>query len=46
MQRACELGAVTPLWEDVSALYDPTEERMQERNYQLDLRLRKLKECP
>jgi hypothetical protein len=34
MQKACELG------------YDPAKERIQERNYQLDLRLRKLKECP
>jgi hypothetical protein len=46
MQKACELGTSTPLWEDVSALYDPAKERIQERNYQLDLRLRKLKECP
>ena len=46
MQKAAELGAVTPLWEDVSALYDPTKQRIQDRNYQLDLRLRKLKECP
>lgn len=46
MQRACELGDSTPLWEEVSAMYDPNRERIQERNYQLDLRLRKLKECP
>jgi len=45
MQRLCELSKDTPFWEDVSALYDPTKERIQERNYQVDLRLRKLKEC-
>ena len=46
MQKVCELGNSTPLWEDVSALYDPAKERFQERNYQVDLKLRKLKECP
>lgn len=44
-QRACELSYVTPLWEDVSGLYDPATERVQERNYRLDLQLRKLKGC-
>jgi len=43
-QRACEFMKNTPLWEGVSALYDPTKERIQERIYQIDLRLRKLKE--
>lgn len=44
-QRACELSEVTPLWEDVSVLYDPTTERVQERNYRLDLQLRRLQGC-
>lgn len=45
MQRASELSKDTPYWDDLSALYDPTKERIQERNYQVDLRLRELKEC-
>ena len=45
MERACELTDSTPFWEDVSARYDSSKERIQERNYQLNLRLRKLKEC-
>ena len=43
MQRACELLDSTPLWEDVSVLYDRSKERIQERNYRVDLQLRKLK---
>jgi hypothetical protein len=46
MQRATELMKDTPYWDDVSALYNPTKERIQERNYQVDLRLRELKGCP
>ena len=45
MQKLCELGDSTLLWEEVSALYNPARERIQERNYPVDLRLRKLKEC-
>ncbi len=43
---ACRRFDSTPFWHDVYAHYDPTNERLKERNYQLGLRLRKLKECP
>jgi len=46
MQRATELMKNTTHWDYVSALYDPTKERIQERNYQGDLRLRELEGCP
>ena len=46
MQRACELMNVTPIWAEVSDLYEPAAERLQDKNYQVDLQLRKLKECP
>jgi len=32
MQRATELMQDAPYWDDVSVLYDPTKERIQERN--------------
>ncbi len=43
MQRVIALASKTPYWEDVGRDYDPQKERMQEANYALDLRLRKLK---
>lgn len=43
IEKACELANTTPLWEEVSELYDPSKERIQERNYRIDLQLRKLK---
>ena len=46
MQRACELMNVTPIWAEVSDEYEPADERLQDKNYQVDLQLRKLKECP
>ena len=46
MDVACGLFDSTPFWDDVHALYALTKARIQERNYRLDLRLRKLKECP
>lgn len=46
METACDLLESPPLWDDVNALYDPSKERIQDRNYQRDLQLRKLKECP
>lgn len=46
MQRAAELGNDTPLWEEVSKNYDLSKERLQYQNYQVDLQMRKLKECP
>lgn len=46
MQKACDLTDSTPLWEEVSDLYDSSQERFQERNYRVDLQLRKLKGSP
>jgi hypothetical protein len=31
------------LWEEVSAKFDPSKERLQEQNYRAELALRKLK---
>ena len=45
MEMACSLLDSTPLREDVHTLFDPSKERIQERNFLLDLRLRKLKVC-
>ena len=45
MEVFFELSGKTPLWEDVEARYDPSEERFQEAHYSLDLQLRKLKRC-
>jgi hypothetical protein len=38
-----ELKDVIPYGEDVDDMYDPLNERLQEQNYSMDLRLRKLK---
>lgn len=43
MDRVCELIKNTPLWEEVEANYDPEKERIQDPNYWIDSRLRKLK---
>lgn len=43
IERVCELGERTPIWDDVLEIYDPSKERIQERNYRIDLRLRELK---
>jgi len=45
IDRLCELGSKTPLWDDVEASYDRAKERIQEQNYRVDLELRKLKRC-
>ena len=46
MEVACDLQDTTSLWDDMHAPYDQSKERIQERNYQLDLRMRSLQECP
>ena len=46
MEAACDLFDSTLFWDDVHALHDPIKERIRERKYRLNLRLRKLKECP
>ena len=46
MQVAAKLADTTPLWEDVGRQYGPENERLQHQNYQVDLEVRKLKECP
>ena len=43
MERYCELMEQTPLSEDVTGNYHPEREHIQEQNYSLELRLRKLK---
>lgn len=41
IERLTELADKTPLWEEVSAKYDPSKEQ----NYSTELALRKLKQC-
>ncbi len=43
-ERWCELLHQTPYQDEVEALYDPSQERLQHQDYRLDLQLRKLKE--
>ena len=43
IERLTELADKTLLWEEVSAKFDPTKERIQEQNYRAELALRKLK---
>ena len=45
MDRYCELTEQTPLSEDAYADYDPEKEPFQERDYKVELQLRKLKPC-
>jgi transposase InsO family protein len=43
MEKYIELMQKTPYWDEVCEMYDPTRERIQEANYSLDLKLRRLK---
>ena len=43
MEKACDLLKKTPYWTDVYETYDPRNEDVQERNYRLEMKLRKLK---
>lgn len=43
LEKSCELSKQTPFWDEVIAHYNPAKERIQERNYQVDLIVRKLK---
>lgn len=45
VERAHELSEITPYWDEIGARYDAAKERIQEKNYKYDLRLKKLKEC-
>ena len=45
VERYCELMEQTPLSEEVTSDYHPEREHIQEQNYRLELRLRKLKRC-
>ena len=45
IEKVCDLLDSTPLREEVSNAYDQEKERIQLANYQLDLRVRKLKPC-
>ncbi len=46
IERLCSLLDETPLQEAVDQVYAPSSERMQERDYRLDLQLRNMKRCP
>ena len=46
IERLIELADRTLLWEEISAKFDPTKERLQEQSYRAELALRKLKRCP
>ena len=37
-----ELAKLTPCWDDIEALYDPTKERIRHPEYRIDLQLRNL----
>jgi transposase InsO family protein len=43
VERLTELSDKALLWEEVSAKFDPSKERLQEQNYRAELALRKLK---
>ena len=43
IERLAELSDKALLWEEVSAKFDPSKERLQEQNYRAELALRKLK---
>jgi transposase InsO family protein len=40
--RFCELIKKTPYWDDVGREYDPAKERIQEPNYHIEMRLRRI----
>ena len=46
MEAACDLFDSTLFWDDVHAPYDAIKGQILERNSELDLRFRRLKECP
>jgi len=43
VERLTELSDKTLLWEEVSAKFDASKERIQEQSYRAELQLRKLK---
>lgn len=43
MDRYLEVSERTTYWYEIEAEYEESKERLQERNYYLDLKLRKLK---
>jgi transposase InsO family protein len=45
IERLGKLSDKTPLWEEVSAKFDESKERIQEQNYRHEMTLRKLKRC-
>ena len=45
IERVCALVDETPLWADVSAAYDPDNERIRVRDYAVETSLRALKGC-
>ena len=45
IERVCALVDETPLWTDISAAYDPDNERIRVRDYAVETSLRALKGC-
>jgi len=43
MERYFEMAEQTPYSEEVQELYEPAKEPLQEQNYRLELKLRRLK---
>ncbi len=45
IERCCELSEQTPLNEEAFTGYDADKELVQERNYKVEMQMRKLKRC-
>lgn len=43
IDKVVQLSSKVLFWDDVDRMFNPAKERIQEQNYQLDLRARKLK---
>jgi hypothetical protein len=43
MEKVCGLLDKTPYWADVYEAYDPGKEDIQEKNYRIEMKLKKLK---
>ena len=43
IEKVCDLLEKTPYWQDVYNNYDTNKEDIQEQNYRVEMRLRKLK---
>jgi len=45
IDKCCELSSVTPYWDDVDSMYEPTNERIRLRDYHQDREVDRLKRC-